>query len=1018
MPNCITLPAGTRGWNEKVRIIEQLLAPGADSPAVFSNVLILVGSSRMKRTYGGLFLDMIERTAGLPALVPPSILTLPQFAQQLSASRGKKRLIDETARLVLLEGIVRDQLVRFPEFRSRAGLLAPSLSAAIAEMIEQLASAGVTPDRLRQASAEADYRDKPQVRLLLDAYGRYRAALAEKHLLDPQGLMEEVTTGFDPAWLAPYSRVLVDGIHDADALQAELLRTIASHTDCTFLVEAPSADAVMQAPDFHPLHLLKQFLASLGLSPETSCPADADDLHVSRTLFSDRPFAELAASAPETASFRKNIRLLSAISPREEVSLIARKIKTSFLKGTAPDSVLVTFPSLDEYGPLVEEIFSDYGIPYNRALGRRLSSSPVATGLMSLLQAQQDDFSGQSLTRIVSAPLLRFGAHAGLAPSLDRFLRERRIIGGKSRIQAALAQPGRADAEREMLSAPMAELFGALAPFETEEAVPLDIWMRRLAELIAWSGIELRVGAIRGPLNSNLQAWEKMNEARASLASAGALLPEYRCNFREWLFLLKRTFMRTRFQVPAEDESGVQILGLEESAGRPWSELFLGGMTNAQFPPRAEQNIFLPQSALEALGVRAAEHDRLESAHHFFRLVLSAPEVTLTYPENANDRPLSASPFLEELTPLRIAGLMNRGIERASGMQFALTMQDSRSAAELAKALAISKTTAPLPQAAVSALPALAGIQAALADRPADKTISAPDKREFSVTELDDYLRCPYDYYVKHVLHTAPLETVSEDITARERGSAIHAILRNFYLSWHGPINTENRNAARALLAQLAAAAFAREADTFRNRREKDFFLSIVAERFLDAEAEFWSQGFRPAYLEHKATFSLDLGSGTAVTLSGKIDRIDVDAQGNFIIVDYKTGMYPLPKMEQEQDIFQLPVYAIMTQEALRNGEPALRRPVGLAYYDLANVTGAGARDMVLYDAGALQEQPSSKPKASPRSTQDFAAILAASIEKAATAARGIRAGAFSTALTDPARCRSCPSDLLCGEEE
>ena len=86
-----------------------------------------------------------------------------------------------------------------------------------------------------------------------------------------------------------------------------------------------------------------------------------------------------------------------------------------------------------------------------------------------------------------------------------------------------------------------------------------------------------------------------------------------------------------------------------------------------------------------------------------------------------------------------------------------------------------------------------------------------------------------------------------------------------------------------------------------------------MAGRFLDAEEAFWKQDMRPAYIEQKVEFfTLTLSDGTAVELKARIDRIDVDEDGNFIIVDYKTGKYPLPKMNLEQDIFQLPVYAFM----------------------------------------------------------------------------------------------------------
>jgi hypothetical protein len=125
-----------------------------------------------------------------------------------------------------------------------------------------------------------------------------------------------------------------------------------------------------------------------------------------------------------------------------------------------------------------------------------------------------------------------------------------------------------------------------------------------------------------------------------------------------------------------------------------------------------------------------------------------------------------------------------------------------------------------------------------------------------------------------------------------------------------------------------------------------------------------------------------------------------------------------LPKKNLEQDIFQLPVYAIMALSALSNGNPGLKKATGLAYYDLAGKTGGGARDVVLYDKDALVDQPASKPVASPKTSADFDTILFQSVDKARRAVEGIRAGAFKAIPRDENKCRYCPNEMMCGKKE
>jgi ATP-dependent helicase/nuclease subunit B len=465
----------------------------------------------------------------------------------------------------------------------------------------------------------------------------------------------------------------------------------------------------------------------------------------------------------------------------------------------------------------------------------------------------------------------------------------------------------------------------------------------------------------------------------------------------------------------------VQILGLEESMGHSWNKIYLGGLVDGAFPQRLPQNIFLPELMLEAMGVRTLEKARLNAANHFYRILLSADKITLTYPENEGDRPVVPSPFLEELTPLRQAGLINRGIEKTSGIQCSLKIEDSHSIPELAKAISLEKSDRGLTDLLNSGIKGTAGIRAAIAHAPTASALAVlpKQKRTFSITELDRYLRCPYDYLVTKVFGLGPLEEATEDISPLDRGSKVHTILKNFYLAWSTPVTREDRSEARALLKKLADSAFAEEADTFRNRREKELFLTVMAERFLEGEEKFWKQGLSPAYLEQKIDhFPLVLSNGEEVELTAKIDRIDMDKNGNFVVVDYKTGKYPLPRMNTDQEIFQLPVYAVMAEAVLKKSSPELKKSIGLAYYDLAGKTGAGARDVVLYNKEARDDHPSSKPKASPKSAEEFKTILQQSVDKARKAIEGILAGNFTSKPQDENRCRYCPLEMMCEKDE
>ena len=147
MLKALVLPYGNAGWKEKMRVIEDILSSRPAAPFFYNDVLILVPSSRMKRMYGRLFLEFAERK-GSSALVQPDVQTLHQFLQRLYGRLNGPPLMDENSRLVLLEGIVKERLSNSSSFPLSPDLLAPSLTAAVAKMIEQLSGAGVNPDDL------------------------------------------------------------------------------------------------------------------------------------------------------------------------------------------------------------------------------------------------------------------------------------------------------------------------------------------------------------------------------------------------------------------------------------------------------------------------------------------------------------------------------------------------------------------------------------------------------------------------------------------------------------------------------------------------------------------------------------------------------------------------------------------------------------------------------------------------------------------------------------------------------
>lgn len=72
----------------------------------------------------------------------------------------------------------------------------------------------------------------------------------------------------------------------------------------------------------------------------------------------------------------------------------------------------------------------------------------------------------------------------------------------------------------------------------------------------------------------------------------------------------------------------------------------------------------------------------------------------------------------------------------------------------------------------------------------------------------------------------------------------------------------------------------------------------------------------------------------------------------------------------------------------------------------------------MLFNKEARDDHPSSKPKASSKSAEEFEAILRQSMGKARKAVEGILAGDFTSKPQDENRCRHCPVEMMCDKEE
>jgi ATP-dependent helicase/nuclease subunit B len=278
----------------------------------------------------------------------------------------------------------------------------------------------------------------------------------------------------------------------------------------------------------------------------------------------------------------------------------------------------------------------------------------------------------------------------------------------------------------------------------------------------------------------------------------------------------------------------------------------------------------------------------------------------------------------------------------------------------------------------------------------------------FAITALEDYHSCPYRFFLKHLLKGKLLLTPQLLPDNLDLGNLFHQVLQEFAEAFRGESLSNERDQEYRQLLEEIFQDFYRE---WQQNAANDLVKLVLGlqknqiwgtlQRWLNSELDWAAESngrFKIQFLEFG--FGLLRGDfdsaslakpyqleneGTPIKIWGKVDRIDADREGNFIVYDYKSGRGPSTKELLQVDYLQIPVY-LMALEELYFGAG---KGVGGSYLGLkepsrsrGGVWHADRLRMILSGKGLLGE----------RDWQDWLTAVKASL---GNYVRGIRNGVF-----------------------
>ncbi len=310
-------------------------------------------------------------------------------------------------------------------------------------------------------------------------------------------------------------------------------------------------------------------------------------------------------------------------------------------------------------------------------------------------------------------------------------------------------------------------------------------------------------------------------------------------------------------------------MGMLEAAGLGFDHLWIMGLHDEALPAAANPNPFLPTSLQRQYRLPHSSAEReLEFASTLIdRLLASAPDVVLSYPQSEGDRSLSPSPLVDD------------------GLWF----EDSAPANDWIVRMRAS----------------------AVFDEITDETGPAlvEDDSTGGASLFKDMAACPFRSFAKHRLGARPLEDTELGLSYRDRGTTVHKALEIIWLELgsHARLLELSPTDLQALIARGADAAVAKLGPGIGRDLEKHRLQKLLSE-WLDIEksrSEFVVAGIEAKRVAAIAGFEVQV----------RADRVDVLPDGREIILDYKTGQLKPRGWEGERpDEPQLPLYCVTSE--------------------------------------------------------------------------------------------------------
>ena len=928
--------------------------------------------------------QVLDRLPGpeLPICFAPNVFTFEAFAETILKSLDEPiQTLPEISKRYLLRSIV-DDLIAAGRIQFFSSIAASSgFLDLISSFISELKREEIWPEQFSAACGRVGSALQQKDQELALIYERYQTALQEMRRYDPEGRFWSARTALQEGIWGPFGEfelVVLDGFADFTHTQYEILELLAARTS-KLCVSLPLEQDLRRADLFAKSVVARRILESrlpgkVSMVAFEQQEAGTARSQISRYMFDNPRDIQPAATARE-------IKVLAVAGQRNELEILAGEVKHLLLQGVLPDEIVVAFRSTLEYGALIEETFSAAEIPYFLGLEQAFSRFPVIRAVFAFLQLEIENWSFDSLMSVLNSNY--FSPHwpeyegGSAVRSLSRVLRKLKIDSGKADILHALEKESvkawelsaqyPEQAERQATAQELEAAFKLAQRLAAEtkrlEGKELFVtWIEILTALAQEFGLPatwVHSEAENDPLASrDKQVWERFQQLLFHAVAEVDQIEQFHqreaspLDLSGFRSLLLDVIEQQTISLQPDESNRVRVLDAAQLRNLSIPYLLVGGLSEASFPRGHREDCLYSEkdrSELNQQGLSLKLHanQQQEEMLLFYevmtrfsrRLIVSYPGISST------GQPLFPSPYLTTLVDLFEPQALS--VQQVGELNPLPRPEQTLSRRDL-RVLALAQLKHNHPGLLLSvfqdsalretARNILAASDMAVArfeeqgfteyegmlNSPANQQAIRdrfPREYEFSTTQLELYLACPYQFFAQNVLGIEVPEPPELRTNYLQRGIHVHSILTRLYELLLEQGDLDELYASETIERLYQDLLEHRISETFAGTRLQQVLTRIEKQILQDWGSQFAEQS--EAYAELFETLwdrppeiagrevpfgevpgepdprqkhyrHLTLGKGEKETrIRGQIDRIDIGTVKGakyFNIIDYKTG--------------------------------------------------------------------------------------------------------------------------------